>query len=106
MPSKPPSLKPATKRKAWATTRKSKQARGYGREHERMRSIVLNEEPLCRPCQEAGRVTAATILDHITPLAEGGSKERENMQPICRDCHAAKTAKEAQRARRRNSGRI
>ena len=106
MPTKPPMLKPTPKRKAWATTRKSKQARGYGKWHEHMRNIVLTEEPLCRPCNEAGRVTAATIMDHIKPLAEGGTADRENLQPICRDCHTAKTAKEAQRARRRNSGHI
>lgn len=99
MPSRPPSLKQRPRPKAWATTRKSRHERGYGREHQRMRAVVLAEEPLCRPCRAAGRVTAATIADHIKPLSEGGNGERENYQGICRPCHDAKTAEEAARAR-------
>lgn len=104
MPTRPPQFnaksKPS-KPKAWATSRKSRQARGYGREHEIMRDIVLREEPLCRVCQSEGRVTAATIADHIKPLAEGGTGDRDNMQPICRPCHHFKTAAESKRARDR-----
>lgn len=69
-----------------------------------MRAQVLREEPLCRPCDEAGRVTAATIADHITPKAEGGTDDRSNYQGICHPCHVAKTAAEAARARARNHG--
>lgn len=66
-----------------------------------MRDRVLQEEPLCRPCEKRGRVTQATIADHITPLAEGGTGDRDNMQPICKPCHDAKTAAEAKRAQAR-----
>lgn len=104
MPSRPPSLKqkPRAKAKAWASTRKSRQERGYGREHDLMRAVVLREEPLCRPCQARGRVTAATIADHIKPLSEGGTGDRENYQGICKPCHVAKTAEEAARAKLRH----
>lgn len=101
MPSRPPALKQKPRAKAWATSRKSRQARGYGREHERMRAAVLREEPLCSPCRKAGRVVAATIADHIKPLAEGGTGDRENYQGICKPCHDQKTASEAKRARDR-----
>ncbi|MBA4092407.1 HNH endonuclease [Sphingomonas sp. VDB2] len=101
MPSRPPSLKqkPRAKPKAWASTRKSRQERGYGREHDLMRAVVLREEPLCRPCQARGRITPSTIADHIKPLSEGGTGDRENYQGICKPCHDAKTAQEATRAR-------
>ncbi|WIA57814.1 HNH endonuclease signature motif containing protein [Sphingobium sp. WTD-1] len=99
MRSRPPSLKQKPRAKAWASTRKSRQERGYGREHDRMREIVLREEPLCRPCHARGRITPATIADHIKPLSEGGSGERENYQGICKPCHDVKTAEEAARAR-------
>ncbi|NML88745.1 HNH endonuclease [Sphingobium sp. TB-6] len=99
MPSRPPALKQRPRAKAWASTRKSRQERGYGREHERMRAIVLREEPLCRPCQKQGRVTASAIADHIKPLSEGGTGDRDNYQGICKPCHDAKTAEESARAR-------
>lgn len=66
-----------------------------------MRVQVLSEEPLCRPCDKQGRVTQATIADHIVPKAEGGSDDRENYQPICDPCHVIKTAEEAKRGRSR-----
>ncbi|WP_238473899.1 HNH endonuclease [Altericroceibacterium spongiae] len=69
-----------------------------------MRERVLVEEPLCRECQAHGRVSATEIADHIIPLSEGGCGERSNYQGLCRDCSNAKTAKEAQRARKRRRG--
>lgn len=101
MPSRPPSLKSKPKAKPWATTRKSRQARGYGRDHEIMRDIILREEPLCRPCHKRGRITPAIIAEHIVPLAEGGTNARENYQGICKPCHDEKTAAESLRARAR-----
>ena len=105
MPTRPPSFKkPRTGKKptGWSK-RATRQERGYGREHERMRAIVLYEEPLCRPCLAEGRTTASVIADHIIPKAEGGTDERENYQGICRPCDSAKTAKEAARAKARNA---
>ena len=77
--------------------RTSRQKRGYGREHDEIRALVLVEEPLCRPCLAAGRVSATVIADHITPLSEGGPTDRSNYQGICRPCHNAKTAAETQK---------
>jgi len=102
VPSRPPSLKQKPRAKSWATTRKSRQQRGYGRAHELMRAQVLKEEPLCRPCLDAGRVTPSTIADHKIPKAEGGTDDRENYQGICDPCHQVKTAEEASRARARS----
>ncbi|UIJ43713.1 HNH endonuclease [Sphingomonas cannabina] len=66
-----------------------------------MRARILIEEPLCRLCLEAGRISPTTIADHIIPKAEGGGDERSNYQGLCRPCHVAKTARESARARRR-----
>ena len=65
--------------------------RGYGRHWQLLRLLVLNEEPTCRRCAGRGRVTAATLVDHILPLRDGGTNDRENLQPLCLDCHAVKT---------------
>lgn len=99
MPSRPPRINKRPRAKAWRTTRKSRQARGYGRQHEIMREIVLREEPLCRMCLAEGRVTAATIADHIIPLSLGGSSDRDNYQGLDRECHRKKTAAESIAAR-------
>jgi len=36
----------------------------------------------------------ATEVDHIVPLSQGGPDEWDNLQGLCHDCHAAKTARE------------
>jgi 5-methylcytosine-specific restriction protein A len=105
MPSRPPNLKPrkrATRSSINWNRRESRQARGYGREHEHMREIVLREEPLCRECLKHNRITPTTVADHRIPKAEGGSDDRENYQGLCDPCSRAKTASEAARGRARN----
>ena len=77
--------------------------RGYGRNWQQLRLVVLNEEPTCRRCMERGRVTAATVVDHIRPLRDGGDNGRDNLQPLCVDCHAVKTQQDV-RARRADFG--
>lgn len=87
---------------AWDRT-KTRQERGYGADHDRMRKRVLAEEPLCRICLAEDRVTASTVADHIVPKAEGGTDERENYQGACKPCHDIKTAEEAARAQGRRA---
>ena len=102
MPVQPPRFRPAgyVPPQPWSTSRtKSRQERGYGREHERLRKQVLREEPLCRVCQREGRVTPTTVADHIVPLSRGGRTERRNYQGLCDPCHDAKTAEEARAGR-------
>lgn len=54
----------------------------------------LTAEPLCRQCKAKGQITPATVPDHIVPLAFGGLDVDENIQCLCEDCHAIKTAAE------------
>lgn len=48
-------------------------------------------------CAGCGRHVASYEkweADHIKPLVEGGADELENMQPLCPQCHAAKSGGE------------
>jgi 5-methylcytosine-specific restriction protein A len=107
MAQRPPVFRPRyapvtpKQRGGWDRTR-SRQARGYGRDHEKMRERVLEEEPFCRPCLAEGRTSLTTVADHIVCKAEGGGDERENYQGSCDDCHKIKTIEERKRAVERN----
>ena len=103
MPVRPPVFRPPgwRPRPAWERT-----IGQQGHEHPlprnwpKIRARVLREEPLCRQCQAAGRVSASTEVDHIVPRSRGGASVRENLAGICRDCHRAKTAAESLTARK------
>lgn len=41
-----------------------------------------------------GRISGATEVDHRVPLKQGGTDDRQNLQGLCHDCHAAKTKAE------------
>lgn len=79
-------------RKAWDHGGKTRQQRGYGREHERIRAELIDTVVLCEECTRQGRTTRGTIADHIKPLAAGGTGDRSNYQLLCRPCDNAKLA--------------
>lgn len=87
-----------TERKPWQGNSDSKR-KITGRALQREREMLFKLEPLCRECAKHGRVTIASIRDHIINLAEGGEDTRENTQPLCRPCSDVKTAEEAKRGR-------
>ena len=60
----------------------------------KIRERWLRAHPLCVECERQGRVSAATQLDHITPLGDGGADDESNYQGLCEPCHKAKTAEE------------
>lgn len=41
-----------------------------------------------------GRVTVATVVDHIKPLAHGGEDIDDNTRNLCDPCHAFVTAEQ------------
>ena len=51
-------------------------------------------EPLCRLCKAEGRITAATVPDHIIPLALGGEDVDENIRCLCAPHHDQVTREE------------
>lgn len=75
-------------------------SRGYGWRWQQLRQAKLAREPLCRVCSQNGRTTLATEVDHIKPKSSGGTDQWSNLQPICRECHAQKTAREGNKSSR------
>jgi 5-methylcytosine-specific restriction protein A len=76
--------------------RGSAAARGYDHRWQRYRKQYLNEHPLCVRCNEQQHLRAASVVDHIIPHRgdEGLFWDPTNHQPLCKDCHDAKTARE------------
>lgn len=49
---------------------------------------------LCEDCQVDGRITLATVVDHITPLSKGGPDTDENTRNLCDEHDAKRTAEQ------------
>ena len=78
---------------AWSRT--SRQSRGYGAAHERMRKHLKATVILCEECKRQGRTRVGTHADHIIPKAKGGTDDRSNYQLLCASCHALKSIHDA-----------
>ena len=52
----------------------------------RLRAAFLRENPICIECSEL-----ANVVDHITPVTQGGDFWRGPFQPMCDSCHARKS---------------
>lgn len=87
----------------WDTDRRPVE-RMRGRRLQRARAALFAASPLCVACRVVGRVTVATIRDHVVPLAEGGVDDETNVQGLCQDCSDTKTRAESQRGVRRKAG--
>lgn len=73
-------------------------ARKYPKSWDRLSTATRLEEPLCRMCLALGKTTPADCVDHIVPKAEGGSiHDPANLQPLCRQHHDQKTARDVAR---------
>ena len=60
-----------------------------------LRRQKLAFNPLCERCEREGRLTPATVVDHILPIKEGGPcLDIKNLQSLCKSCHDSKTARE------------
>jgi 5-methylcytosine-specific restriction protein A len=68
-----------------------------------LRVQVLGDEPYCRKCIADGLAepNRSDICDHIIPLAEGGTNERDNLAGLCHTCHNEKTLAESARSQGR-----
>lgn len=65
--------------------RESSYKRGYGKAWVAIRKVVLRQEPLCRECSRANRITLATCVHHKDENAKNNSMG--NLVPLCFDCH-------------------
>lgn len=69
-------------------------SRKRGRAGQEQRRRRLSQHPLCAECLKLGRVTPTDEIDHIVPLAMGGTDTDDNVQGLCAQHHAEKTALE------------
>ena len=70
-------------------TRKTATERGYGHRWHEARNRFLQANPLCVMCKRLGRVTAASVVDHIIPH-KGNLVlfwDEGNWQSLCRRHH-------------------
>lgn len=56
--------------------------------------ILKRDNGMCLHCLSAGKATIASEVDHIIGLAQGGTHDDANLQSLCHDCHATKTAED------------
>lgn len=84
-------------RAAHDAQRGSAHERGYGSRWRKARAGYLRAHPLCRRCEADGRVTAATVVDHITPHRGDMALfwAPDNWQPLCKRHHDEKTGRGA-----------
>ncbi|WP_366923858.1 HNH endonuclease [Metallumcola ferriviriculae] len=76
--------------------RPSARERGYGNRWRKASKRFLKVNPLCKYCEKEGKLTPATVVDHIQP--HRGDKtlfwDENNWQPLCKKCHDRKTMTE------------
>jgi 5-methylcytosine-specific restriction protein A len=76
---------------AWS--KESRQARGLGADWDKARIRALRRDfGMCQLCAKADRDTPATEVDHIIPRSKGGTHDLANLQSLCHECHAEKSA--------------
>lgn len=60
-----------------------------GRKWMRIRSRVMLKAKWC--CASCGSIAVKGEVDHIIPLAKGGTDDDDNLQLLCLACHEKKT---------------
>lgn len=68
-------------------------ARGYNAEWRKARAAFLKRHPLCVECQREGKLTPATVVEHIIPHRGDPQLfwDEGNWQALCKGCHDRKT---------------
>ena len=62
---------------------------------QKLRQVVLRNEPLCRVHRAANQLVPATVVDHIIAITAGGHPSHvHNLMPLCSVCHDRKSAME------------
>lgn len=73
----------------WRRSDTTTAERGYGSRWQRARVRFLREHPLCAMCEDGGRLTPASIVDHKVP--HRGDQDlfwdESNWQSLCGNCH-------------------
>ncbi|KWN77398.1 HNH endonuclease [Burkholderia stagnalis] len=82
----------------WQSDRErgNRHQRGYGTRWDKLRKTILKRDNgMCQPCKRAGRLRAASMVDHKVNKASGGTDDESNLEAICRACHQLKTGRES-----------
>lgn len=95
----PDRLKKKLNSNSWRSG-KTTAERGYDHRWQKARRAFLINNPLCRYCQEVDRVTAATVVDHVTPHRGDMNLfwDESNWQPLCAPCHSGRKQREESEA--------
>lgn len=90
----PPHKHPNVLKTVRPDDRQNATQRGYNGAWQRVRLGFLAQNPLCVICAATGRVTAANVVDHITPHKGDMNLfwDSANWQALCKPCHSRKTA--------------
>ena len=97
-----PSL-PKGKKKKWIVSSQKKS--GFTKKHQsensdfynsrawrRLREWHYARHPICKWCEEEGKVVAADVVDHIIEINNGGEKlDSNNLMSMCHPHHNQKT---------------
>ena len=69
--------------------RPSARQRGYITQWDKARAGYLRKHPLCAMCLAKGRITSATLVDHITPHKGNNTLfwDSANWQSLDAECH-------------------
>ena len=83
-------------KKLYVKERDSSAGRGYGSRWRAARNRYLKANPLCVRCRKQGKLTKATVVDHIVPHRGDRTLfwDESNWQPLCKRCHDKKTMTE------------
>lgn len=59
----------------------------------KLRETKLLRKPVCEHCELVGNFVWATVVDHITPISQGGKPfpALSGLQSLCQTCHNRKT---------------
>lgn len=84
---------------SWRGDKRSAHERGYGYKWQKARAAFLKQHPLCQYCKEDGRVTLATVVNHITPHKGDQNLfwDQSNWQSVCAPHHDSTIAREESR---------
>ena len=64
--------------------------------NEKLRPRIFGRQRgICALCGSLKNPVPCVELDHIVPIAMGGTHDSSNLQGLCRSCHQAKSAREA-----------
>lgn len=89
MPKAPPTFKLGVKTKRVSVSSQQDFGFMYNYQWQKARKIFLQHHPLCIMCTNEGRVTPATVVDHIINH-KGNEKlfwDIGNWQPLCKKHH-------------------